>query len=262
MSPKFELVKALGVAAASGLLFVLVVELAICGIALFEPHSLTRLAPGDTIALLTGAVTAAALSAIYLQLREARKEEEARDELRNRELAYKADQLHAEFNSPEMRRHRDIAYPYIGFLNENGQTSRLTELAKSWILDDHPGPVPEIPFDELGKLKYGDYSMSFGCMLAFFVRVSAHLRLNEKYLDFEDITEITESFYWSHWKRKGLVKFVEEIKRYHKDVGYDIPRPYFIDGIERLVSLSTPSKPGAQQNAADQLPARGESKAS
>ncbi len=77
-----------------------------------------------------------------------------------------------------MRGHRNVAYAYLHFLNKAPE--RQTQFAKAWVYDDEQGGAP-IPTAMAGEqpLTFRDYNWSVSCMVAFFVRVGAHLQIHE-----------------------------------------------------------------------------------
>lgn len=83
-------------------------------------------------------------------------------------------------------------------------------------------------------------------MIAFFVRVSSHLRIYEGDLDGDQKVEIIDTFFWDYWKRMGLVNAVESV---HSSDGGELAAPYFIVRIKKLESyyMNAP----AQQDGAD-----------
>lgn len=220
-------------ALAAGILFIVVVQILLLLGVLFRGARLEPLNPGDTIALLAGGVTAAALSGIFLQVREARRQAEQA----LIDVALRADQLHAEFNTVEMREHRDRAYAYLKHLELNpGQRVRF---ANSWVFESDPPSLP--PSLEGQNLGFKDYEWSLSCMLAFYVRVATHIETYRPQIRASSSSEfvILGPFFWSYWEKAGLVALVEACEQAYQQNASTAPeRPYFIDPLKRLKAIA------------------------
>lgn len=115
------------VALCAGLAFLIIVELFLCHFTC-NPASLGSLPPAEIIALSTGAITAAGLAAIFVQIDAARRASTEREDQQRKDITCRADQLHADFNTKEMRDHRNRAYHYLKFLNNDANRERIRRL--------------------------------------------------------------------------------------------------------------------------------------
>jgi hypothetical protein len=200
-----------------------------------NPSSFTT---ADMLSLLTGAVTAMGLAGVYMQVKDGRCETDRRTAEQALEAALRADQLHAEYNSTEMQQPRVIAYEYLKFLKRRNQ---MDEYARNWLFDDErPCQVPKKLGPDGKLLTFDDYSNALDSMIAFFVRVSSHVKLHEPQLRNGELdgAEMIGPFFWPYWEQAGMPAFVAACKQLHEREGRGFDRPYFIDGLERLSELT------------------------
>jgi hypothetical protein len=191
------------------------------------------LSTSDVISLLTGAVTAIGLSAIFLQIQTNEKQ-------RALEMAVRADQLHMEFNTRDMRQHRDIAYPYLKELR--GNPEQLDALARYWIYDEEALCLTsENESGEASQLKFEDRATSVSVMVSFFVRLSSHIRFYDgraKNLKAEDMANLIGPFFWRYWADAGIRAFVVKCAERHRLKASPFGTPYFISALDDLEGYS------------------------
>jgi hypothetical protein len=231
------------VAVGVGIGFILVAEILICAPArVFELVEGYERPPFDHIvALLSGSVTAAALAAIWFQAREARKN--ARVLLM--EIGLRGDQLHAEYNTSEMRDTRTRAWKHLRYMSMNQQA--MTGFVK-WFVSSDETPDFDISPDSFDKRSAccnkaepsdaerhevcEQYQRAISCMLAFFVRLENHLRTNEIHGNSEQtVAEMVGPFHWSYWGPR-LMPLVEACAVEGEPTGTN--RLYFLAPLRRL----------------------------
>jgi len=192
----------------------------------------------DIISLLTGAVTAIGLFALFLQIRTAQEDANERENQRALEMAVRADQLHMEFNSEKMREHRDLAYSYLKSIRDNPQLLRT--FAEYWIYDKVD---LHSPFNENKTTPRPDWSVSV--MIAFFVRLASHIkyyddRINQ--LDAEDMARLIGPFFWKYWAEAGIQALVDECAKLEQKNASPFGLPYFINPLRELERFSDRTK--------------------
>lgn len=194
------------------------------------------LSTSDVIALLTGAVTAVGLSAIFLQIQTNEKQ-------RALEMTVRADQLHTEFNAESMRESRDLAYTYLKSLGDRD----LRVLAENWIYDRSDPSSPE-----------GKSVWAVDAMVAFFVRLASHVKFYDdrvKHLSAEDLARLIGPFFWNYWAEAGLRALVRECENLEAMKPSPFGRPYFINPLRELEQFSERAKgikPAAQPEGLEQ----------
>ncbi len=200
--------------------------------AYFKGRPLAPLPPAETLSLIGGAVTAAGLAGILFQLTDGERQ-------RSLAAANKADQLHAEFGTPEMRSHRQVAYRYFQHLLSlpGKREVQLSLLAENLVAQTaHDIDLPEIESEskEGRSGRVDSVVWSIGEILAFYSRVEYHLTeyFGDDEIDADTFTKIVGPFYWSYWADIGIMEFVKASRRaYHPKV----PEwPFYVGPIEAL----------------------------
>jgi hypothetical protein len=195
-------------------------------------------APSDVISLLTGAVTAAGLFALSLQVRTAQEDAQERENQRALEMAVRADQLHMEFNIESMREHRDLAYSHLKSLRDNPKLLRT--FAEYWIYDKKDA---YLPLGQAEATPKPDWSVSI--MIAFFVRLSSHVKFYDdrvNQLNAEDMSRLIGPFFWIYWAEAGIKALVDECAKLEKEKPSPFGLPYFINPLRELEKFSDRAK--------------------
>jgi hypothetical protein len=227
---------------AAGVYVFLAELLLLCPSSLRFQLTLERLSPADTLSLLTGAVTAAALSSVYLQVEQARREAAARGKQQVAEAALRADELHAQFHAFEMARQRAIALQFLKHLRDHRLVERYAQI---WVSDSNEEidtPVRDLD----GKpLTYLEQSWALEVVIAFFVRVGAHLRLYREHLPIgsEQAKEVLAPFCWSYWQAAGLGEFACACEREWSASQERHEHPYFINMLKLVREATLPHRP-------------------
>ncbi|WP_449472590.1 hypothetical protein [Sphingobium chungangianum] len=246
--------RVLGWAAGSLLVFIAAVEAILCGPAILAGRKLVPLDSGDTIALMTGSITAAGLAALYAQIRESARAAKQARQAERKLAAAQADNLHVAFNQAEMHRSRDLAWRYLAHLEK--QPTQLPVFAKSWVLGDArprvPAPERKQSAPSYGITDFSHYIWSISNIIAFFVRLESHFAIHAAHVADERATPavIAGPFFWSYW-RTGLLAISEACDQVYNEAVEDavregkdptrIVRPYFTDPLWALEALvSTP----------------------
>jgi hypothetical protein len=229
--------------------FIIITELVICAPLLISGTSVGPMPAAEVISLLSGAVTAAALAAVYLQVRDARRN--AAQQII--EVAVRADQLHAEFNSTDMRKHRDRAYTHLKLLDND--RAALAALAEAWIYD-RPYATANNEWSRVAEAAgatktaeayraMDETLWSISCMVAFYVRVEAYLRTNDAHFKQrqESTSTLLGPFYWQYWANAGIRRLVEASdEAYRKDPKQAIEEPYYVTPLRRLDDRCKPHR--------------------
>lgn len=187
--------------------------------------SATPLKPDQTIALLSSALTAAGLSALWLQLLAARQaaEQAAKAEVERAAAAVKVeadraaaaalrfDELHMEFNSAELRVMRDLGWLYVKYVAAD--PVRTEAFAKWWVRSEGRAPRPptkmlgDAGLGHLGRQPLSNYTWAISVMVAFFVRIEN--RLNAHYgcepIEPEALRVAIGPFFWDYWQPYILI---------------------------------------------------------
>jgi hypothetical protein len=226
----------------AGMVFLAALQLVLVAQAVVSGDEIGPLPPSETISLFSGTLTAAGLSAIYLQVRTAAKENAqatAAAEQRSKDVALafalRADQLHAEFNTIEMREHRNIAYEYLEFLKADALERR--QYAEYWVRETGTPRIPTQPQERTTPVELRRYGWALSCMIAFFVRVETHIRSTSllQELSEDQMREMVGPFVWKYWERVGLVAFANECETvYEENPGAAPERPYFVEALRSL----------------------------
>lgn len=224
--------------------------------------TITRMTDANLISLLTGTVTAAGLAALYSQLINANDAAQTRAleaafaqlEL-NRAAALRADRLHVDFNSSEMRRQRGLAWRYLKFLREAGNGRLLTRFVQCWISDDAAShgdeeylPMPAIPG---GATTSAEYEAAVSFVIAFFVRLNTHVQLldQDQRSDPSLIADFLAPFFWWQWRGVLEMLAIECINQERRPV--DNPGVYyFVKPLAQLIAVATTAVPGWARRAA------------
>lgn len=256
-----------------GLVYIVVAEAVIILPGVLNDLPIQRLDPSDTLSLLTGAVTAATLFALYLQAKGAREEAEHRatqlaidlaerehaasiraeeeaaarsrqvDAQREREkqlaiqAAVRADQLHAEFNTADMIRQRILGLEYLKFLRSDPEL--MARYARIWVTDgSQTTAVPDRKGPDGAPLTFEQYSWALDIVVTFFARLGSYLRLNKEQLGegTSEAEDMLGPFCWLYWKQAGIVEWIDACKEAHRLDSVQ-PRPYFIDNLERVNNM-------------------------
>ena len=214
--------------------------LGVAEVALRRPDLLgTALSAADTLSLLTGAVTAAALSGVYLQVKGARRDAEERARQQQAEAAVRADELQAQFHAHEMVQQRIIALQFLKYLRD---ASLMDKYAEIWVSDS----TDEIDVAQLRdgtgqRLTYSEQSWALEVVIAFFVRVGTYLDFHQEQLQpgSKQSSRFLEPFCWSYWKRGGMLEFMAACERAHWKVQEQFARPYFLDKLQLVETASS-----------------------
>lgn len=143
----------------------------------------------------------------------------------------RADGLHALFHASDMARQRAIA---IQFLKQLKNRDLMEKYARIWVSDSEEA-LPTKARDLDGRpLNYLEQSWALEEVLAFFVRVGAHLKLHEEHLEIgsQRAADALAPFCWPYWG-PGLLEFANACKKYHAKNDHFQP-PYVIDELERV----------------------------
>jgi hypothetical protein len=200
------------------------------------------LGPGDVISLFNGAATAAALAAVYLQVRQG--QEQAKDASRKaeREAILLADQLHAAYVTRDMLESRLRALECLQRIE--GDAPLRKRFIDYWVLNEIREPPSEFQTrDENGRAI--DLTDALSIILSFYVRLERYLELHREVLDPEQRAELGARLAWTLWAERGLAQFAKDCgTRFEqaKQRRERATKPYFVDSLARLGSLtcSTP----------------------
>lgn len=180
----------------------------------------TRLKAEHTIALLSSALTAAGLSALWLQLLATRHatEQAARADAERAATAMKVnadraaaaalrfDELHMEFNSADIRVMRDLGWIYVKYITADADRTR--DFARWWVLSEGRAPAPpktllrDAGLGHLGLQPLSNYTWAISVMVAFFVRIENRLFAHYGHdpIDPRALRVAVGPFFWEYWK--------------------------------------------------------------
>lgn len=245
---KTHRLRVLGWAAGSLSIYLGVVQTILWAQAWLAGKKIVPLNSTDTIALMSGSITAAGLAALYAQIRESARATKLARDTEMKLAAAQVDNLHVAFNQPDLHRNRDLAWRYLAHLENH--KDQLPVFARSWVLGEVRPSVPPPEIEEsapsYGITDFSHYIWSISNIIAFFVRLESHLALHRAYLTDTRPDVIAGPFFWSYW-RNGLLKIANECEVIYeqavkdaKEEGKDetlIVRPYFLDPLWKLEYL-------------------------
>lgn len=211
----------------AGLAFLAVAEVLLAFVPWLRGQDIRLLKNADTIALLSGVVTAFGLSALFFQLKAAALAEAQRAQDAKRQSALQLDGLHAHFNSQEMRAHRNLAYDFLRYLLRHPDD--LKAYARYWVLDVYyaghvptrqqidqlfgaPAEAGSNPLPAGAERSFDDYDKAVSSIVAFYVRLSLHVgpisspQQTDSAAVLDDFArEAVGPFFWSpYWRTKLL----------------------------------------------------------
>ncbi|CAH0496551.1 hypothetical protein [Novosphingobium sp. CECT 9465] len=207
--------------------------------------TITMLSAADTIALASGVLTAAGLSALWLQLvaaSQATREVVRLEADRAAAAALRFDELHMEFNSQEFRVMRDLGWHYLKYVVQDEE--RLKSFANWWVCSEGAAPSPpdnllnDANLGHLGEKHLSDYTWAISVMVAFFVRIEN--RLNAHYgsasIDPEVLRVAVGPFFWKYWET-DLLKLIKACDESFASWPSDKKeQPYFSAALKNLKS--------------------------
>lgn len=202
-----------------------------------------KLGSQDIIALASGTLTAAGLSALWLQLDAAGKASREASRLeaeRSAAAALRFDELHMEFNTPEIRVMRDLGWLYLKFLTADG--TRLETFARWWVLSEGKAPLPpakmlrEADLAHLEPKRRADYTWALSTMVAFFVRIENRLNAHygNKPIDQETLRVSVGPFFWEYWEPYLLPMATACDEVFKKEAAGRFEPPYFSVALRKL----------------------------
>ena len=217
--------------AVAALLFVSVAEAVIILSGLTRGGSLGWLAPAETLSLLSGAVTAAGLTAVYSQFREGNRAAASAA----REAALRLDELHAAFNAPEMQVYRDIGWTYLKAVAADD--AKLLLFAKWWVLSTSVAPEGCEETDKgLDYITHSREIWAVTAMITFYVRLENHFAVHFPGGDppAGDFLQATGPFVWKYWE-EDLIKFADACEQFRfLDRHGNAIAPYFVKPLNDL----------------------------
>lgn len=220
-----QLSKPLRMAIAMAAWFVFVTLLVLIFQSLLHGEVPKPLEPAEVIALITGAITAAGLAGLFFQVQDISNQAEHRAEESRRQTAVRLDALHEFFSSSVMRKNRNMGYAFLKYLLAEGNEQELEGYATYWTLDvdynatvptkeklltlHHEHGAPEFSSsDPRTDQLFEHYDAAASAMVAFFVRLSLHLRdairEDESYEDayLQSLRDSVGPFFWTYyWSR-------------------------------------------------------------
>jgi len=196
-----------------------------------------KLDSADIIALAGGTLTAAGLSALWLQL-SAASEAEAE---RSAAAVLRFDELHMEFNTPEIRVMRDLGWHYLKFITAH--PALLTQFARWWVLSEEKAPAPpetllsDAGLEHLGPKPLTDFTWALSTMVAFFVRIANRLNAYDrgKPIDHDKLRVSIGPFFWDYWEPYLLLLCDECDLVFQKDPE-GLEPPYFSKPLNSLAA--------------------------
>lgn len=196
-----------------------------------------KLGSNDIIALAGGMLTAAGLSALWLQLAAASEAEADRSAA----AALRFDELHMEFNSPEIRVMRDLGWHYLKFITAN--PTRLTKFARWWVLSQDKAPEPpatllsDAGLEHLAPKRLADYTWALSTMVAFFVRIANRLNAydRENQIDQDTLRVSIGPFFWDYWE-PYLLLLSDACDRVFDEKREGLEPPYFSKPLDSLAT--------------------------
>lgn len=228
-------------ALAAGVLFLVLAETVLLLQAQIYGLVWGPLSAEDTIALMVGSVTAAGLSAIYLQVHQASEAATRSSVDAQMAMALRADELHGLFNTREMRWTRNRAYNLLLPLQEH--PDKLKKLARLWVqLTDKDDGSEFIPAS--GAKDFREYRWALSNILAFYVRVDAHIRAAELIRDLtkDEKVNLIRPFVWEYWEEIGLYDFVVAcVSEQKASPTSSISTIYFAEPLKRLHDAMQPA---------------------
>lgn len=201
----------------------------------------------DTIALLTGSITAAALAAVYAQLKEGERAAEERSREGRRQDALRLDSFHAHFGSLEVRSQRNLAYPYLKFLCADAD--RLRDYAAYWVNGfAHAVAIPSVEdmqrifkapdrdagnaYDRWAGQKFEDYDMAVSAMVSFFSRLAMEVRQTSAVAPAAQLREAVGPFFWDSYWRPVLLDLADACALAAQELEIQKPPPYFVKALK------------------------------
>jgi hypothetical protein len=214
--------------------FVALAEAILLSPRLWAGGHISPLPPAELISLLSGAITAAGLTAIYFQFREGNRAA-GRAAV---EVALRLDDLHVAFNAPDMQVHRDIGWHYLKAVARD--SDKLAKFARWWVLSEGSAPdINESAEDRpKGMVSHTSAGWAVTAMVTFYVRLENHFALH--FANHEPAPEAfltaTGPFVWKYWEA-DMMKFVEVCSKLEfRDRKKRVVEPYFVVPLRNLAN--------------------------